>query len=162
MNALRARPWALLFVASLAINLFLGGMLAVRWWQRSHYGAGSTGFVPPSFRALGPEGRPIAERIWATHKEELSQRARAAHDARKRSAEALSAEPFDATKAAAALTDARAKGGALGETMNQAMLEVAGALPPAERAKFGQAMAHGRGPKGWGYGPWGATSSEPH
>ena len=31
MNALRARPWALLFLVSLAVNLFLGGMLL---WKR--------------------------------------------------------------------------------------------------------------------------------
>ncbi|MBI5534817.1 MAG: periplasmic heavy metal sensor [Deltaproteobacteria bacterium] len=150
MNALRARPWALLFVISLAINLFLGGMLTARWLQRSRAGGGPMGFGPPAFRVLGPEARPIAERVWTSRREEVSQRMRAAREARKHSAEALSAEPFDAAKAAAALADARAKTASAEELVNQIMVEIAGALPPAERAKLGQAMEHGRGPRARG------------
>jgi uncharacterized membrane protein len=148
MNALRARPWALLFLVSLAVNLFLGGMLTSRWLQRSRSGGGPMGGGPAAFRMLGPEGRPIAERVWSSRKEEMSQRARAVREARKRSVEALSAEPFDAAKAAAALADGRAKTAAAEETMNQAMVELAGALPPAERVRLGQALERGRGPKG--------------
>jgi len=160
MNALRSRPWALLFLISLALNLFLAGMLTTRWLHRWRAASGPMGMGPASLHSLGPEGRPIAERVWASRRDELSTRARAAREARKRAAEALSSDPFDATKASSALADSRAKTMAAEESMNQAMVELAGALPAGERANLGQAILQGHGPKGRGGQPWGSMSPD--
>lgn len=153
MNALRSRPWALLFLVSLALNLFLGGMLFARWLHRPG-GGGPMGFGPMSFGALSPEARPAAERVWANRKGEISQRARAAREARRHAADALSAEPFDASKASAALADSREKARAVEESMNAAMVELAAALPADQRAKLRQSLDRSRGLKGRKHPGW--------
>ena len=142
MNAIRTKPWALLFLISLALNLFLAGMMAGRWLHRGKPGEGmGMGRVVP------PESQPVARRVMASHRAAMGERSREARESRKRAIEALSAEPFDAARASAALKEFRAKAALVDDEMNTAMVELAGALPPGQRAQAAKNLERGGGPR---------------
>jgi uncharacterized membrane protein len=140
MNTTRTRPWALLFLISLAVNLFLAGLIAGRWLHRGKPGEGMARVVPA-------EAQPVARRVMASHRAAMGERGREAREARKRAVEALSAEPFDAAHATAALKEFRSKAAMVDEEMNAAMVELAGALPPSQRAQAARNLERGGGPR---------------
>ena len=155
MTELKRRPFAILFVVSLALNLFLLGIFAARGFHRHK----SCGFEPgppePAMSWLQPASRPTAEAIFASRKADIDKRARAARQARDDAAAALGAEPFDPAKASAALADARAKELAMREGIGEALIELATKLPPDQRASLRHALEPGRGGR-FGMGPpWG-------
>ena len=145
MNQLKSRPWALLFVASLAINLFLAGMLTARWLHRSGMN-GAAAMGPMGLRYLGPEAQPIVKRAWAGRKDDMAQRMRSVRDSKKRAAATLSADPFDPARASAALADYRASVSSVQQTAHEALIEMARDLTPAQRKKLHRAIEMGPGP----------------
>ncbi|MCU0690151.1 MAG: periplasmic heavy metal sensor [Polyangiaceae bacterium] len=146
------RPWALLFLVSLGINLFLGGVITTRWMTRRPPQADLRPFpVMRMRRALGPEAAPAIDRAMDRHGRELARRRRETRDARQLAFEALCAEPYQRNRAAAALTDFRTKLGAMQQTMDEVMLELAAELTPQQRSRLQEAMEQGT-PLGGGRG----------
>jgi uncharacterized membrane protein len=144
MTNVPKRPWALLFLVSLGINLFLGGVIATRWMTRRPPHGDLRPFpVMRMRRALGPEADPAIDRAMGRHSRELARRQRETRDARQRAFEALSAEPYERENAAAALADFRAKLGAMQQTMDDVMLEFAAELTPQQRRRLQEAMERG-------------------
>jgi uncharacterized membrane protein len=156
MTTTKARPWALLFVVSLALNLFFAGMMTSRFVHRR----GADGPGPWGSTELGAEVEPVARKIMQGHRVQMQQRTREAREARKRAMEALSAEPFDAARATAALAEFRSKAAAVEEERNAAIVEIAAALPASQRAQAVRALER-RGPRGRMQGRWGGGMPGP-
>ena len=141
MIAPRGKLCSVLLVVSLAANLFLGGMLAGRWFRSA-----PASFEPGAFsvmrmrRALGPEASPVVDRVWARHQADIADRMRAAADARDRATRSLRADPFDPAKAAADLAEFRARAGEVQQAMHGAVVELAADLTPDQRRRLASAV----------------------
>jgi len=156
MSRLLAKKWAIALVVSLALNLFLGGMMTARWMMRPHrpphrgMGMHVRSLKSSLGRHLDPSVHGTLERVDAKHREIIRERMKDAAEASRSAKDALSGEPFDEAKAKEAFADARAKQAAAREAMQNALIELAAALPPAERAKLGKAWGRRDGPRGRG------------
>lgn len=132
MSELKKTPWALLFLISFGINLFLGGMLVA---GRMHRGGGRES-QPEGMNAIAAPYKPHAQRIWKERRGELQDKKRKVQEARARVAEAMTAEPFDPARATAALADLRAAQADAQRVMHEGMVELAKELPKSERARL--------------------------
>src|SRR5262245_60644321 len=108
-EALKSRPWVLIvLVVSLGLNLFLGGLMAGRWFSgpphRPHAAAtpgergaaGEPGRILQRMAAtLPPEHRPAFEAAIAKHRDRVVEAATQAREAREQVREVLRKEPFD-------------------------------------------------------------------
>jgi uncharacterized membrane protein len=156
MSRLLAKKWAIALVVSLALNLFLGGMMTARWMMRPpgspHRGMGMKvrSLKSSLGRHLDPSVHETLERVDAKHRETVRGRMKEAAEASRLAQEALADEDFDEAKAKQAFADARAKQAAAREAMQNALIELAAALPPAERAKLRKAWGRRKGPRGEG------------
>lgn len=132
MSELKKVPWALLFLISLGINLFLGGMLVA---GRMHAGAGRQG-PPEGMNAIAAPFKPYAQRVWKERRGEMQDKKRKVQDARARASEAFAADPFDPARASAALADLRAAQSDAQRVMHEGMIELSKQLPQSERARL--------------------------
>ncbi len=144
-----AKRWAIALLASLAVNLFLGGMLVGRWIERPKAGASVQGergglSLPRLRRHLDPPAQATLDEVVAKHRPEIRDRRRKAGRARRRAMAALVAEPFDQAQARAALDEFGDKSLAMQQGAHEAMLELAASLTPAERQRLREAMASRR------------------
>ncbi len=146
MSELKKRPWALLFLFSLGINLFLAGMLVSGRLNRRVAMDGP----PGGLNAIGKTWQPQAQRVWKQRRPEVQDKRRAVQQSRARASEAFSSEPFDPARAAAALADLRAAQSDAQRVMHEGIVELAKELPASERARL--VHAAGRGAPG-GQGP---------
>ncbi len=155
MNTTSARPWALLFLVSLGFNLFFAGVLTARFLHRPNPSQSLAPFGSPGIgRALDADARPVAARIWTSHKGEVVMHDRKAREAKVRARRVLSANPFDQAKALQALADVRETAAAFDSAVHEALVELARDLPADQRAKLGNALLRGRGPLGPKMRPW--------
>ena len=142
----RLRLVALLLFGSLAVNLFLGGIMAGRWLEpqphrqaERHLDRGERTQrepgEPPSWlqRALGPDGAKPLHETWSRHAPVIEPLREALWRSRATVTEALEAEPFDPAAYAAALADLRGETVQLFEATHAAMVDVAVALTPEQR-----------------------------
>lgn len=145
----RLRLVALVLFGSLAVNLFLGGIMVGRWLEPHppgpHHrppGDGPPGErpprepgAPPSWlqRALGPEGSKTLDETWSRHAPAIEPLRDELWRSREAVTEALEAEPFDPKAYAAALGDMQARTIRLFDATNAAMLEIAISLTPEQR-----------------------------
>ncbi len=141
MIAPRGKLCSVLLVVSLAANLFLGGVLAGRWFRPA-----PASFEPGAFsmnrmrRALGPEARPAVDRVWARHQADIADRMRTAAEARDRATQSLRADPFNPAKAAADLAEFRARAAEVQQAMHGAVIELAADLTPEQRRRLASAV----------------------
>ena len=154
MSRLLAKKWAIALVVSLALNLFLGGMMTTRWMMGPlhppHRGMGMPvrSLKSSLGRHLDPSVHGILEKVDAKYQETIRNRMIEAGEAGRVAKQVLAAEDFDEPKAKQAFADLRAKHGAARQAMHEALLELAAALPPHERAKLGRAWGRRKGPRG--------------
>lgn len=150
MSRLLAKHWAIALVVSLALNLFLGGMLAARCvWHPKGPPHGMRRMPLQALRnRLGPEAHAAIDQVDAKHSEAIRERMHEAREARRRAMDALTVDPFDETKAREAHADFRSKEAAAREAMHEALVELAAALPAEQRAQLGTAMSKRRGRRG--------------
>ena len=138
----RARRWvAVAFVASLAANLFLGGMLAVGWLR--HHGGWDGGKGGPPVRmwdrglaVLDDAARAQAEAVRARHEPAVRAQRDSLRQARRAVGAALRDESADAAALQAALDNLRDQSAAMQTVIHGAMLDLAKTLAPADRGAF--------------------------
>jgi uncharacterized membrane protein len=151
----KSRPWVLvLLVVSLALNLFLGGLMAGRWFSGPHHRA------PMAAAERGPAGEPnrILQRMAATvppehrgafeaaiakHHERIVQAATQSREARERVRDILRKEPFDRASLDLAFENVRVHNMALQSEIQAAIAEAASQLPPDARQRLSDWRAQG-------------------
>ena len=143
MSAPKAKPWAWIAIVSVAINLFLAGMLVTQFVRRPPRGE----MGPISMRGLAaavdPSARPVVERVRDEHRDRIVAKMREAGMARRNAMDALTAEDFDEAKARAAFDAFQQKSDEAQKEMHGSLIELAKALPPDQRAKMREALRHG-------------------
>lgn len=137
--------WAL--VASLALNLFLAGMIGVRFW-REHWResperamAGTFGPMGRITGAMPESSRDKVKAVMETRQQEVRERGREYRRARTEAMQALSADAFDRSRAEAAFAEARRRADAMSEGVHAAMIEASSQLTPDERKAFRERLA---------------------
>jgi len=139
----RLRLVSLLLFASLAGNLFLGGLMAGRWVDHRPHGprphqmraeraASAPGWMQ---RALGPDAGPLLEEIWQARTQEIEPIRKALERSRAAVGDALAAEPFDQQAYAAALEEMQQLRTRLYPIVNGVMTEVVSRLTPEQRQR---------------------------
>lgn len=136
----RLRLISLLLFASLAVNLFLGGLMAGRWFDHPPHGPRpphmerAEGSAPGWMqRALGPEAAPILEEVWQARAADLEPIREALDRSRDAVGDAMAAEPFDPQAYAAALQEMQDLRSRLYPIINDVMTEVVSRLTPEQR-----------------------------
>jgi len=124
--------WALL--ASLAVNLFLGGLIGMRaWHERGGPGIGRLGPMGPVVGALPASGRDKVRAAMKARDAELRQHGREFRRARAEAERLLAAEPYDQARAEAAFAEARLRADALASVVQGALIEAGTRLSTDER-----------------------------
>jgi uncharacterized membrane protein len=143
----RPRRWLnIVLVGSLALNLFLAGILAAGWMR--HHGSRDWRGGPPGMMALlHGVGGEAARDAREAHRAVLRERIDAVRAARGALAQRLAAEPFDAAAFEAALDDLRSRSGEAQGAFHEAFAAIAATLSPEERRELAERMMR-HGPKG--------------
>lgn len=137
-----------LLIGSLALNLFLAGVVGV-WvlWPvfRGPPPPPEVGGMMERMAARVPEAdRPILRQAFGKHREDMSRLFREARQSQQAVRAALRAEPFDIGAYDAASERARQTRAAIEATMQSATREAVMAMSPEGRARFAQ-RGRGRG-----------------
>ncbi len=152
MNGIRSRRWAIALVASLALNLFMGGMFVASWGIQSGLGDDAAPNPFAVFWARDSLGKPagaMLRRVWGRHAAEFRPRVREMRAARRHVSESLAADDFDRLALTEALADLRAKTLASQSAMHAALVDLAGELTVEERrnlAEVGRRRHHRQPP----------------
>jgi len=135
-------------VASLALNLFLGGLMAGDWLR------GRT--APPPFapmmsfssmrHALGHDAKPMVESVMRQHHESIRRHIDDVRTARRDVAAAIGAEPFDRAQLETALARMRAEVGQAQTAFHGAFADVVGNLTPEQRQQLAKESQRRRRP----------------
>jgi uncharacterized membrane protein len=137
--------WALLAV-SVALNLFCVGLVAGRLLPlrqphpQQHFGAGDDG--PRAFLRYSGlrEAGPDVKQILHDHRDQVKGSMHALNQSRERVRTALQAEPYDRERVSQAFQDTRELTTRMQGDMHQALIDVAGKLTPAQRARMAESL----------------------
>lgn len=145
----RSGKWlAAALTASLAINVFLGGLFVGRWMGPSPVLADRgpprgerpmQAAIERMSNALDANDRTIFESVMDKHRSRLMAAGTEFRDARRRTVEMMSAEPFDAAKLETAMRHLRERNTEFQTTLHAALIEAAAALPTTARQKIATA-----------------------
>lgn len=145
----RSGKWlAAALTASLAINIFLGGLFVGRLMGPSPLLADRgppraerpvQAMMDRMSSALDTADRATFETVMDRHRQRLSSTNAEFREARRRTAEVMSAEPLDRAKLEKAMADLRDRNQEFQRTMHAALVDVAAALPPDARQKIAAA-----------------------
>lgn len=150
----RAAKWlALALLVSLGLNLFLGGLLAGRYFGPQHRTfARSEAYERPGqdfFRRLigrvPAEHRGAFEDVLNAKRPDMDRASQALRESRMKVREAVRAEPFDKARLEAAFGDVRERNMALQKSVHEAMAEAVQALPADVRRQLSQWRPSERG-----------------
>jgi uncharacterized membrane protein len=127
---------------SIGLNLFFIGVWAGRRFGGQPYamrreGYGVSGFLRHSGIA---ENDPAVKRVLEAHRSAVRERMRALHEARVQVREALTAEPFDATRLESQIGNVKSATSALQAEMLGAMLELSRSLDVEQRKRMADAL----------------------
>jgi len=132
--------WALL--ASLAVNLFLGGVIGMRAWHgHGEPGIGRLGPMGPVVGALPASGRDKVRAAMKARAADLRQHGREFRRARSEAERLLAADPYDQAKAETAFAEARLRADAFANVVQGALIEAGARLSPDERKALRDRMA---------------------
>lgn len=157
MNALKAKPWAVLAMISLALNLFLGGLVLGKVLRPdrppAHMGPISL------FRAskeLDPKSQELVDKVRDKHGDEIRERMGRTMTARTRAIDALCAEQFDEAAVRDTFDAFRKESDGAHDAMFASLVEVAKQMTPEQRKALGEALqkkgSGRRGKRGWSMG----------
>jgi uncharacterized membrane protein len=145
----RTGKWlALALTASLAVNLFLGGLFVGRWLGPSPVMAerGPRGGERPvqammnrMAASLEADDRALFEASMERHRPRLMALGNELRESRRRSIETMGAETFDRAALEAAMSELRERNGEFQRTLHGALIEAAAGLPPPARQKIAAA-----------------------
>ncbi len=145
----RSGKWlAAALTASLAVNVFLGGLFVGRWMGPSPVMADRgpprgerpvQAMLDRMAGALDTADRATFERVIDRHRQRLSATGTEFREARHRTVELMSAEPLDRPKLEKAMADLRERNQEFQSTMHAALIDVAAALPAEARHKIAAA-----------------------
>ncbi len=139
MTGLSNKKLAIALVASLALNLFLGGVWTAQWLghrlEMPHRG-GPPHHVRRGMDALGDEARQTVRQVFERHAPALRESFRTHRDARRAIRAVFEEDDFDRPRAEAALAALGAERAAMRAKSNALMLEIADSLPPEDRRVF--------------------------
>lgn len=152
------RPWiTILLIASLGLNVFLGGLLAGHWFagpQAVVFGQPRSPGASPSrmitdrmAAALPAEDRPRFEAVMAKHRPTVAEAAARFHEAREKVRDVLAKEPFDRAALDQAFAEQREGNAALQIAIQSSISEAAASLTPEARQRLADWRAHGRRPR---------------
>ncbi len=157
MNAQNAKPWAVVALVSVALNLFLGGLLLGRSFRPD----GPPADVGPIslLRApqnLDPAARKIVDETREKHHKGIRRSMAKAGRARLAAIDALCARDFDEAKAREAFQAFRAETNVAHDVMHESLIEAAKQMTPEQRAVLRETLLRSKGREGWkgrGRGP---------
>jgi uncharacterized membrane protein len=130
---------AAVLVLSLAINLFLGGMMFSGWLIHRHDPAAGPLRIPFSLAAVDETGNAEASAIRARHAAGIRQNFRELRTARREIHRLLVAEEFDAAAFDAALADLRGRSEIAQTAVHAALGEIAAILTLEQRRRLAEA-----------------------
>ncbi|MCR9072991.1 MAG: periplasmic heavy metal sensor [Alphaproteobacteria bacterium] len=144
----RTRWLILALLASLAVNLFIGGLAVGRWvdhgwgWRdgpHRHAGPPPEGSAPRWLRRMaGEEGIETVRSVWGQHAPIIEPLRVEADAARSAVADALAAKPFVRADYESALAAMRESMGRMQAAIHGAVVDVVSAMTPEQRAAFAE------------------------
>jgi len=151
------RPQRRLLIASILLNVFLIGAIGAGVMARHgpHLFDGGRERPPRPFEMPGPrkiraalpeESRPIADALFAAHRDEMAARIGALVEARRAVAAAIRAEPFDRTALDAALGALRSLESEMAGTVQGIIADLATELDADSRNRLAKLLETRRGP----------------
>lgn len=144
MNGTVPRRLAVALALSLAINLFLAGMMAAGWLADGDGESAAREGPPPFLRhglaELDEGARPAVEEVRHRHAREIVRLTREMRAARRETRQALAAPELDRTRLDAAFEDLRRRSADAQTAIHAMMLEIAETLGPAQRKQFFERM----------------------
>lgn len=165
MNALKAKPWAVLALISLALNLFLGGLVVGRMLRPDRSPADTRPIsLLRSSRSLDPAARAIVDRAREKHHRDIRGSMARVGAARLAAVEALCAPDFDEAKAREAFAAFRKEVNFSHDKMHESLIDAAKQMTSQQRADLKEALMRDRGwerNRGRFRGPRGAFSGDP-
>lgn len=145
----RSGKWlAAALTASLAVNVFLGGLFVGRWMSPTPVMADRgphraerpvQAMLDRMSGALDVGDRATFETVMDKHRQRLTAAGVEFREARRRTVELMSAEPFDRPKIEKAMADLRERNQEFQRTLHTALIDAAAALPPEARQKIAAA-----------------------
>jgi len=136
--ARRSRIVIALLVASLALNLFLGGRFAAQLMARRPHGLSA--MLPHVVEELGARlsaaDRAVLQQVFAAHEADIGRLAATVDDARAGIRAAMAAEPFDGAALHRALDSAEDKDVALRTELENVLVETAERISPGGRRQL--------------------------
>jgi uncharacterized membrane protein len=151
------RPRRRLLVASILLNVFLVGVIAAGVAARhggpffdDGHGRPARPFEMPSprkIRAVLPDSaRPVAEEMFAAHRDEVRLKIRAMIEARRAVAQAMRAEPFDRAALDGALAELHGRESEVAATVQGIIADLATRLDADSRGRIATLLEVRRGP----------------
>lgn len=164
----RSRVIAIALFASLALNLFLGGVMVGRWLApqppAAAFEAGGFGGLIANMRAaaamLPAEQQAALREAMGHHRTEIRQELIALRDARQAALATLAGEPFDRGATEAAFVELQMRSQAVQTAIHEAMLDAAERLPVEARRHLVESGRHWPGDRGM-MGRGGSPSHRP-
>ena len=144
MNGTVPRRLAVALALSLAINLFLAGMITAGWLAESDSESAARERPPRFFRnglaGLDEDIRPAVEEVRRRHAREIVPLTREMRAARREMRQALAAPELDRIRLEAAFENLRRRSVGAQTAIHALMLEIAETLGPAQRKQFFERM----------------------
>ena len=130
--------FSVVLIASLALNLFLGGrFFAHRIMGPPH---GLEAMLPHLIEDIGsglaPPDREVLQKVFQAHEADIKTRANDLREARDHIRDAMQTDPFDRDALNAAMTHARDKDMALHKALEDMLFEAASEVSPEARHKI--------------------------
>lgn len=150
---LSARTISIVLFLSLALNLFLGGMLTVGWITRRAFepargGPGPSEMLFHAGEALGGGQHPRLRSVIDPRKPALVGHRRAIRSARTEVVQALEAEPFDRQRLSRGLAALRRETASSQAILHESLVELAQGMNVEQRRRMATlAIAKERGPR---------------
>ena len=137
--------WSALLIASLALNLFIGGVIATRFLTRDgpqrFIGASYTQLIPRGFFAdLPDDRRRVLLDILKQYRKEFRADREGTEAAAAKLAETLESEPYDVEKVKLVVSEFAGQSGKLAVRGGDAALDIIGQLSPDERKVLADAI----------------------
>jgi uncharacterized membrane protein len=140
-----SRWWSALLIASLALNLFIGGAIATRFFTHGgpqrFIGAGYTQLIPRGFFAEMPrDRRKVLLDILRQYRKDFRAEREGTESVAAKLADALVSEPYDVEKVKLVVSEFAGQSGKLAVRGGDAALDIIGRLSPEERKILAEAI----------------------